>query len=119
MLQPMKWIAKYKILSSFFEYLYKKNNYIRGKDDRKDAYPYGQAHCHICKIIPTANMLTIEGLRKDFATNSRKDACFNAFNLARLRACQLPLNSFNSVEKILLRELYESGRLDYALTPHE
>lgn len=98
MLQPMKWIGKYKILSSFFEYLYKKNNYIRGKDEKKEAaYAYGQKHCNICQIIANANILQIEGLRKEFAIKDRKDSCFNAFNLASLRACKLPLNTFDTV----------------------
>lgn len=60
MLQPMKWIGKYKILSSFFEYLYRKNDYIRGKDEKKDSsYAYGERHCNICKIVATANMVQI------------------------------------------------------------
>lgn len=39
--------------------------------------------------------------------------------MARLRTNRLPLNTFDTLERILLRESYESGRLDYALLPYE
>jgi hypothetical protein len=65
-----------------------------------------------------SSIMQIEGYRKEFALKKRNDECFNAFNLARLRTCRLPLNTFDTLEKILLREMYESGRLDYALMPH-
>ena len=41
-LQPFKWISKYKIVSSFLEYLCKKNDYVACREDKKEqGYRFG------------------------------------------------------------------------------
>ena len=58
-------------------------------------------------------------LRSEFEKGQRNDHCFNAFNLLRLRICNEPVSSFHSLEEVLLREFYESGRLDYSMLKRE
>jgi hypothetical protein len=50
-----------------------------------------------------SSIAQLEGYRKEFAGKKRNDECFNAFNLARMQACKLPLTAFDTLERILLR----------------
>jgi hypothetical protein len=70
-------------------------------------------------MVLNSSVAQIEGFRREWACRKRAEECFNAFNLARLRICRLPLAAFDTLDRILLREMNESGRLDYALLPFE
>ena len=47
------------------------------------------------------------------------DYCFNAFCLVRLRLAAESQKKFNTLERMLLRQVIEAGRLDYCMVPRD
>ena len=62
------------------------------------------------------NFESLWKIRSQTLSNSRRvDHCYNAFELARLRLVAEDERHFNTIESILLRELIQAGRMDYAM----
>ena len=112
---------KFKIISPFWEYICGKNDYIAGRRETKDlkSYFFGPDHCQLCRQVTKMSVSDVMKLREGLERGKRKDNCFNAFNLLRYHICKQPASSFHSLEELLLREYYESGRIDYNMLTRE
>lgn len=82
-------------------------------------YFYGKNHCKLCEFVLKCTFQELLKIRYDFMHGKRTDHCFNAFVLFRMRITVLSEKSLDTLDKVLLRELHESGRMDYSLLPRE